>query len=64
MTMPPPLGSGNANRINRPLIQASTAGLPIVLASVVAEDTVPSLAMTNFTVIFPPNAGFFVISRW
>ena len=38
MTIPPPFGSGNWNRMNRPLMQDSTAGLFIVVVLVVADE--------------------------
>ncbi len=63
ITIPPPFGSGNLKRMKRPLMHDSTAGLFIVEDFLTAEETVPSLAMTNFTTIFPPSFGFFVSSR-
>ena len=62
--MPPPFGSGNLNRMNRPVIQLVTALLPRVLDFTLALETEPSLAITNLMVTFPPRLGFLVSSRW
>jgi hypothetical protein len=45
-------------------MQFSTALLFMVVALVDAEETEPSLAMTNLTTILPPRDGFLVSSRW
>jgi hypothetical protein len=64
ITIPPPFGSGNLNRMNRPVMQFSTSLLPIEEDLMEALETVPSFAMTNLTVIFPPRSGFLVSWRW
>ena len=63
MTIPPPFGSGNLNRMNRPAMQFSTAEEPMVEDFTLALETEPSLAMTNLMTILPPSAGSLLSSR-
>ena len=58
--MPLPLGSGNCSFMNRLVRQPSTALLPMVDFLMLARLTLPSPAMTNFTVILPERAGFVI----